>query len=208
MVFSLSKAEKRAKQLAAKLQATDKQLEDRVTEIVTAQQLAAKLQAMDKQLEVRVAETVAVQQALAEAEEHIKELEAEIVQLKTPYADNNKNNKTSIDAQPAGDEKVYEIKKLITNLSGPIKTRYISVDLVCEGYVSDFEKIMEENDYRIRHAALKVLASYGYEESQQDGFIGRVEIDLRKRFDVVLQKHSEGDNQLISKLFFTEFVIQ
>ena len=53
-----------------------------------------------------------------------------------------------------------------------------------------------------------VLASYGYEESQQDGFIGRVEIDLRKRFDVVLQKHRQGDSDLISKLFFTEFVIQ
>ena len=114
----------------------------------------------------------------------------------------------AIDLQPTGDEKTYEIKKLITNMSGPIKTRYISVDLVCEGYASHFEKTMEENDYRLRNAALQVLASYGYEESQQDGFIKRVQVDLRKRFDVVLQKHAEGDSQLISKLFFTEFVIQ
>ena len=114
----------------------------------------------------------------------------------------------AIDLQPTGHEKTYEIKKLITNMSGPIKTRYISVDIVCEGHAADFEKIMEENDYRLRSAALQVLGSYGYEESQQDGFIKRVEVDLRKRFDVVLQKHSVGDSQLISKLFFTEFVIQ
>tara|TARA_B100001123_G_scaffold238187_1_gene266760 strand:+ start:1150 stop:1671 length:522 start_codon:yes stop_codon:yes gene_type:complete len=114
----------------------------------------------------------------------------------------------AIDLHPSLVEKTYEIKGLITNMSGPIKTRYISVDIVCEGYAADFEKIMEVNDYRLRSAALQVLASYGYEESQQDGFIKRVEVDLRKRFDVVLQKHSVGDSQLISKLFFTEFVIQ
>ena len=114
----------------------------------------------------------------------------------------------AIDMHPTGDEKVYEVKKLITNLSGPIKTRYISVDLVCEGYASDFEKIMEENDYRLRNEALQVLSSYGYEESQQDGFIKRVQIDLNKHFAVLLKKHRQGDGELISRLYFTEFVIQ
>ena len=115
----------------------------------------------------------------------------------------------SLDAEPTGEEKLYEIKpELITNLSGPVKTRYLSVKIVAEGLASDFEKIMEENDPRIRHEALKVLGSYGYEESQDDGFMERVNIDLRKRFGSLLQKHRQGDSDLITNLYFTDFVIQ
>ena len=114
----------------------------------------------------------------------------------------------SLDEEPTGAERIYEIKELITNMSGPVKTRYLSADVVAEGLASDFEKIMEENDFRIRHEALKVLSSYGYEESQQEGFMERVNIDLRKRFGALLQKHRQGDSDLVTNLYFTKFVIQ
>ena len=114
----------------------------------------------------------------------------------------------SLDAEPTGEEKRFEIEELITNLSGPVKTRYLSVKIVAEGLASDFEKIMEENQHRIRHEALKQLGSYGYEESQDEGFMERVNIDLRKRFAVVLHKHRQGDSDLITNLYFTNFVIQ
>ena len=105
-------------------------------------------------------------------------------------------------------KKIYEMKELITNLSGPIKTRFLSVDIVAQGVASDFEKIMEENDHRIRHEALKVMGSYDYEESQSNAFMERVNVDLLKRFASVLQKYSRGDSNVITNLYFTEFVIQ
>ncbi len=109
---------------------------------------------------------------------------------------------------PARKLKTYEIKDLIASMDGPVKARYLSVKVVAEGLASDFEKIMEENQHRIRHEALKVLGSYGYEESQVDGFMERVRIDLSKRFDALLQKHRQGDGPLITNLYFTQFVIQ
>ena len=114
----------------------------------------------------------------------------------------------SLDAEPTGEEKIYEIKDLITNMGGPVKTRYLSCDIVTEGFASDFEKVMEENEYRVRNEARTVLGSYGYEEAQQNGFMERVKIDLRKRFADVLQKHRKGDSDLITQLYFTKFVIQ
>ena len=100
------------------------------------------------------------------------------------------------------------VKDLITNMSGPIKTRYLSADIVAEGLASDFEKILEENEFRIRNDALSVMSSYGYEDSQQEGFMERVRIDLTKRFAALLQKHKKGDIPLITNLYFTRFVIQ
>tara|TARA_Y100000588_G_scaffold259079_1_gene273755 strand:+ start:203 stop:820 length:618 start_codon:yes stop_codon:yes gene_type:complete len=172
------------------------------------EELEAQLVETEKRLEARVTETVSAQSDLAAAHERVEALEAEIAQLKNSNEANDEGNEASIDGDSTGDTKTYGVLKLITNMSGPTKSRYISVDLVCEGSAHDFEKIMEENDFRLRNAALQVLASYGYEESQQDGFIERVQVDLRKRFDVVLQKHRDGDSPLITKLFFTEFVIQ
>ena len=172
------------------------------------EELEAQLAETEKRLEARVSETVSAQSDLAAAQERIEALEAEIAQLKNSNEANDEGDETSIDGDSTGDSKTYGVLKLITNMSGPTKSRYISVDLVCEGAAPDFEKIMEENDYRIRDAALKVLAAYTYEDSQQDGFIERVEADIRKRFDVILKKYSDGDSQLITKLFFTEFEIQ
>ena len=43
--------------------------------------------------------------------------------------------------------KVYELSQLITNLGGPIKSRYINLDLKLEGLAGDFEKILEPNHY-------------------------------------------------------------
>ena len=113
-----------------------------------------------------------------------------------------------LEEESSGEKKIYEIKELITNLSGPVKTRFLSVDIVAQGVASDFEKIMEENDYRIRHEALKVMASYDYEESQSNAFMERVNVDLLKKFASVLQKYSRGDSNVVTNLYFTEFVIQ
>jgi len=113
-----------------------------------------------------------------------------------------------LDIEPSGDEKFYEIKDLITNLGGPVKARYIDIQLKMEGLAGDFEKILEQNDHRIRDKALTILGNYTYEDAQLDGFQERVRIDLKKGFSSVLRKYRDGESDLIRQIYFTQFVIQ
>ena len=45
-----------------------------------------------------------------------------------------------LDMEPSGEERFYELTSLITNLGGPIKSRYINLELKLEGQAGDFEK--------------------------------------------------------------------
>ena len=113
-----------------------------------------------------------------------------------------------LDIEHTGEEKMYELSQLITNLGGPIKSRYIDVNITLEGLAGDFEKILEKNEYRMRDRALVVLGNYSYEDTQVDGFQERVRVDLKKGFSTVLKKYRDGDADLIRNLYFTQFVIQ
>jgi flagellar basal body-associated protein FliL len=113
-----------------------------------------------------------------------------------------------LDIEPSGDEKFYELKDLITNLGGPVKARYIDIQLKMEGLAGDFEKILEQNEHRIRDKALSILGNYTYEDAQLDGFQERVRVDLKKGFSGVLRKYRDGESDLIRQIYFTQFVIQ
>lgn len=113
-----------------------------------------------------------------------------------------------LDIEPSGDEKFFELKDLITNLGGPVKARYIDIQLKMEGLAGDFEKILEQNEHRIRDKALTILGNYTYEDAQLDGFQERVRIDLKKGFSSVLRKYRDGESDLIRQIYFTQFVIQ
>ena len=113
-----------------------------------------------------------------------------------------------LDIEPSGDEKFYELKDLITNLGGPVKARYIDIQLKMEGLAGDFEKILEQNEHRVRDKALTILGNYTYEDAQLDGFQERVRIDLKKGFSSVLRKYRDGESDLIRQIYFTQFVIQ
>ena len=113
-----------------------------------------------------------------------------------------------LDIEPSGDEKFFELKDLITNLGGPVKARYIDIQLKMEGLAGDFEKILEQNEHRVRDKALTILGNYTYEDAQLDGFQERVRIDLKKGFSSVLRKYRDGESDLIRQIYFTQFVIQ
>jgi flagellar basal body-associated protein FliL len=113
-----------------------------------------------------------------------------------------------LDIEPSGDEKFYELNDLITNLGGPVKARYIDIQLKMEGLAGDFEKILEQNEHRIRDKALFILGNYTYEDAQLDGFQERVRVDLKKGFSSVLRKYRDGESDLIRQIYFTQFVIQ
>jgi flagellar basal body-associated protein FliL len=113
-----------------------------------------------------------------------------------------------LDIEPSGDEKFFELKDLITNLGGPVKARYIDIQLKMEGLAGDFEKILETNEHRIRDKALTILGNYTYEDAALDGFQERVRIDLKKGFSSVLRKYRDGESDLIRQIYFTQFVIQ
>ena len=107
-----------------------------------------------------------------------------------------------------GEEKFYELSQLITNLGGPIKSRYINLDLKLEGLAGDFEKILEMNEHRIRDKALSIMGGYSYEDAQLDGFQERVRVDLKKGFSSVLRKYRDGESDLIRQIYFMQFVVQ
>ncbi len=113
-----------------------------------------------------------------------------------------------LDMEPSGEEKFFEIKQLITNLGGPIKSRYINLELRLEGLAGDFEKVLEMNEHRIRDKALSIMGGYTYEDAQLDGFQERVRVDLKKSFSQVLKKYRDGESDLIRHIYFTQFVVQ
>ena len=113
-----------------------------------------------------------------------------------------------LDMEPSGEEKIYELKSLITNLGGPIKSRYINLDLKLEGQAGDFEKVLEMNEHRIRDKALAIMGGYSYEDAQLDGFQERVRVDLKKGFSSILRKYRDGESDLIRQIYFTQFVVQ
>ena len=47
-----------------------------------------------------------------------------------------------LNMESTGEEKFYELGSLITNLGGPIKSRYINLELRLEGVAGDFEKVL------------------------------------------------------------------
>jgi len=113
-----------------------------------------------------------------------------------------------LDMEPSGDEKFYEINQLITNLGGPIKSRYINLEIRLEGLAGDFEKVLEMNEHRIRDKALSIMGNYTFEDAQLDGFQERVRVDLKKAFSLVLRKYRDGESDLIRQIYFTQFVVQ
>jgi flagellar basal body-associated protein FliL len=113
-----------------------------------------------------------------------------------------------LNMEPSGEEKFYEIKQLITNLGGPIKSRYINIEVRLEGLAGDFEKVLEMNEHRVRDKALSIMGGYTYEDAQLDGFQERVRIDLKKAFSLVLRKYRDGESDLIRQIYFTQFVVQ
>ena len=110
--------------------------------------------------------------------------------------------------EPTGEEKSFIIGSLITNLGGPIKSRYINLELRLEGLAGDFEKVLEMNEHRIRDKALAIMGGYSYEDTQVDGFQERVRVDLQKAFSLVLKKYRDGESDLIRHIYFTQFVVQ
>jgi len=100
------------------------------------------------------------------------------------------------------------LNSLITNLGGPIKSRYINLELKLEGQAGDFEKILEMNEHRIRDKALSIMGGYTYEDAQLDGFQERVRVDLSKAFSSELRKYRDGGSDLIRQIYFTQFVVQ
>jgi|TARA_B100001057_G_scaffold495314_1_gene594020 flagellar basal body-associated protein FliL len=120
---------------------------------------------------------------------------------------------TTGDSQPlnmesAGDLQYFELTGLITNLGGPIKSRYINVELKLEGLAGDFEKVLELNEHRIRDKALQIMGGYSYEDAQLDGFQERVRVDLKKGFSVILKEYRSGESDIIRHIYFTQFVVQ
>ena len=113
-----------------------------------------------------------------------------------------------INMESSGGLQYFELTGLITNLGGPIKSRYINVELKLEGLAGDFEKVLELNEHRIRDKALQIMGGYSYEDAQLDGFQERVRVDLKKGFSIILKDYRSGESDIIRHIYFTQFVVQ
>jgi flagellar basal body-associated protein FliL len=94
--------------------------------------------------------------------------------------------------ESSGDLQYFELPSITTNLGGPIKARYLTVELKFEGLAGDFEKVLELNEHRIRDKALQIMGGYTYEDAQLDGFQERVRVDLKKGFSIILKEYQVG----------------
>ena len=153
---------------------------------------------------------VALEEKLLEREKNLdaKELAIEIKLQSLLKPEKNLVSAQILDTESSGEEKYYDLTGLITNMGGPVKSRYINIELKLEGLAGDFEKLIEINEHRIRDRALTILGQYTYEDAQLDGFQERVREDLKKGFSIALKKYQDGQSELIRNIYFTQFVVQ
>jgi flagellar basal body-associated protein FliL len=127
---------------------------------------------------------------------------------KPAQASSSSGDSQPLNMESSGDLQYFELTGLITNLGGPIKSRYINVELKLEGLAGDFEKVLEVNEHRIRDKALQIMGGYSYEDAQLDGFQERVRVDLKKGFSIILKEYRSGESDIIRHIYFTQFVVQ
>lgn len=153
---------------------------------------------------------IALEEKLLEREKNLdaKELAIEIKLQSLQKLEKNLVSAQILDTESSGEEKYYDLTGLITNMGGPVKSRYINIELKLEGLAGDFEKLIEINEHSIRDRALTILGQYTYEDAQLDGFQERVREDLKKGFSIALKKYQDGQSELIRNIYFTQFVVQ
>jgi len=127
---------------------------------------------------------------------------------KPAEASSGSGDSQPLNMESSGDLQHFDLTGLITNLGGPIKSRYINIELKLAGLAGDFEKVLEREEHRIRDKALQIMGGYSYEDAQLDGFQERVRVDLKKGFSIILKEYRSGESDIIRNIYFTQFVVQ
>ena len=96
----------------------------------------------------------------------------------------------------------YEVKDIVANLSGSLRSRYIKVSFTLESRQKDFTALMESNRAKIIDATLAVLSDLTLQDLEEPGIKNIVRNDLLNAFGLALKSNA------VEQLYFSEFVVQ
>lgn len=108
-----------------------------------------------------------------------------------------KDSKT--DGKPAFS---YDFTGIVVNLSGSMGTRYLKVSFTVFSSNPDLQKIVSENKPQLLDVALNVLSSRTLAELEAAGARNTV------RNDLVTNLNQALNNDVVSQVYFSEFVVQ
>jgi len=101
-----------------------------------------------------------------------------------------------------GEGSTYEIKDVVANLSGAMRSRYIKVSFLLEGKIKNFSEVMKENDVKIRDATLAVLSDMTIQDMEEPGVKNIVRNNIINAIGQALRSNA------VENLYFSEFVVQ
>lgn len=101
-----------------------------------------------------------------------------------------------------GEGLTYEIKDIVANLSGAMRSRYIKVSFTIEGKSKAFPETMKVNEAKIRDATLAVLSDLTIQDLEEPGVKNIVRNNIIDSINQAL-RGSE-----VQQLYFSEFVVQ
>jgi flagellar protein FliL len=96
----------------------------------------------------------------------------------------------------------FELKDIVANLSGAMRSRYIKVSFTLEGKSPTFPETMKANEAKIRDATLAVLSDLTIQDLEEPG----VKNIVRNNIVDAINQALRGSE--VQQLYFSEFVVQ
>ncbi|MCE9612520.1 MAG: flagellar basal body-associated FliL family protein [Chthoniobacter sp.] len=101
-----------------------------------------------------------------------------------------------------GDQGTYDFENVIVNLSGTMGTRYLKASFTVYSDNADLKKVIDQNKKQLLDVATTVLGSRTLADLEQPGAKNVVRNDLMANLNQAVK------SDLISQIFFSEFVVQ
>lgn len=105
-------------------------------------------------------------------------------------------------ASGAGGAFSYDFENIVVNLSGAMGTRYLKTSFTTLSDNPDLKKLIDENKKQLLDVALSVLSTRTMADLEQPGSKNVVRNDLMANFNQALK------SELVSQIYFSEFVVQ
>jgi flagellar FliL protein len=124
---------------------------------------------------------------------------AEVAPAPAPEA---KAEEGAANPEAAGEGSTYEVKDVVANLSGAMRSRYIKVSFTLEGKAKGFPEVMKTNEAKIRDATLAVLSDLTIQDLEEPGVKNVVRGNILQALNQALH------GSVVDQLYFSEFVVQ
>jgi len=102
----------------------------------------------------------------------------------------------------SAESSTYELKDVVANLSGAMRSRYIKVSFTLEGKAKGFSEEMKSNEAKIRDATLAVLSDLSIQDLEEPGMKNIVRNNIIDSINQALRSSA------VEQLYFSEFVVQ